>query len=1113
MRTLNNLFKHLIVSFFICGYSVFALAQTQISDAVGLAAISKDLSGSYILTANITLTGSWTPIANFKGTLDGNGHIINGLTYNNAATPSVALFASTSGATIKKLGIEKANLVGQQNVAALVGIMSGGTIEQCYVSNSYIQGTDHVASLVGQTVSGATIKNCYASASIFATSNNTGGLVGSAKESTLSRCYFSGMIRSAGGSQSAAGLVGYSETGFTPVVEYCVNLAPYIITSGGSSLRIIPNVTRPSTLTKNYSLSSSLIGTSYLLSALAVVPTNSPYYGLSGHHGANLPSDSDAKSSTFYSGTLGWDFTATNGIWKMLSDGYPVLQWQTTPVNSTVLNLNASANLNILDIASFGLDTIGQVDFSKLISSHGVALNFSCTNPKVTISAGKIATIQAGTSITTTENVSVKIAANIDFSVTNSVATLKLSANLHSIPFPNLGVYPDGLISPVYNAGPGMAIDQTSTNTEDSKLVVISATSLQSFTAYIQTLLKNGFTQISNTSIEKNVFYTLTNNNKLYYLYFTGATNQVRIIEDNSTRTLLSELDATAQGAGTTEFYLYSLDYTHGEGQTSTTDYWKIDCGTMIFVKLADNSLFIIDSGHERQSSKAALEGIVDFMYKITGQTAGTTLNIRGWFFSHAHGDHVYMTYPFLEKYHDVLNVESVLFNIPSFQTMGGGYDAGTFLMKKTFNTYYPNCKYVKLHTGQTFTLQGVQIDVLHTHEDAVDVTGKNVMGDFNDTSTILKMILGGKKIMLLGDGGSVCQSDMLTMYTSATLRSDCVQTAHHAYNNVPALYAAIAAPLALFNNSRENVSATSEKYLGVINATSNVKVLFADPDTYKITVENGIFKTVTVPSYRSYFKTVALPNLKEETITTSGTKVTLSTILKETSLAGQVIDKSVTGTPGNISESCSLILDGATSTKFCSTTVPATFAWTMKSPVTLKWYTIYSANDNATRPLRNPQKWVLCGSNDGTSWTSIDSVSNPKLPDTNFTGTAFAVSNPTAYQYYALKVFSTDGSDVLQFSEIGLYGEMGTTAIPYEVKTKDETVLIGTNANNQITVNYTGNLSRETSLSVYNMVGQKVLSKRISDAETVIAVPGSGIFIVVVGDEQRRITKKVRLL
>lgn len=1113
VKTITSLLKKCLLSLiFVFGCLTTTLGQTGISNAAGLTSISSNLSGSYILTADIVLTGSWTPIANFTGTLDGNGHIISGLSYNNSATGSIALFASTSGATIKKIGIENANLIGQQNVAGIIGVMTGGTLEQCYVSNSYIQGTDHVASLVGQALSNAVVKNCYASAYIYATSNNTGGLIGSSKASTLSKCYFSGMVRGAGVGQQAAGLVGFIENGFTPVVEYSVNLAPCIISNAGTTMRIIPNIGRNATLTSNYSLSSSLLGTSYSLTALASVSTSNTYYGITGKNGANLPNEADAKLSAFYSGTLGWDFTPITGVWKMLNDGYPILQWQTAPINTTVLNSGASTNLNILDVTNYALASGGQIDFSKLISSHGISLNVSCASPKVSISSDKIATISSGTTITATENVSVNISAvNSDFMITNPVGTLKLSPG---IPFPNFSAYPNGVISDVYNAGPGLAIDQSAVTTEDSKMVVVSSTNATTFNAYIQTLFSNGFTQIATNNIDNNIYYTLMNNNKLYYLYFTASTNQVRIIQDNSSRTLLSALDASSQGTSKTEFYLYSLDYTHGEGQTSKMDYWKIDCGALLIVKLKDNSLFIIDSGHQRQSSNAAMEGLLNFMYKITGQEAGSTLNIRGWFFSHPHGDHVYLTYPFLTKYHDVLNVESVMFNIQSYQTMSSGYDSGTFLMKQAFNTYYPNCKYVKLHTGQVFTLQGVIFNVLHTHEDVVSTAGKTTIGDSNDSSTILKMIMDGKSFMLLADASSICQSDMLSMYSSATLQSDCVQTAHHGFNNLTSLYAAIKAPLAFFCNSPENVSNNPTVYAGVINATTNVKVIYTDPYTSKVTVENGSLVTENVPSYRSYFVTVKIPDLSVGTVTTSGNKTSLSTVLTQTSLAPQVIDKSVTGTGSvSTSESCSLILDGTTSTKYCADSIPNTIAWTMKQPVTLKWYVIYTANDNATNAGRNPQKWALYGSNNGISWICIDSVSNGGLPDANYTGTAFAITNPRSYTYFAIKTFTNGGANVMQFSEIGLYGDVNTvTGINESLTDNNVAANVFTNGNKQVTIKYKGSFNNGASVSLYDMLGQKLIDKRITDSNTVIAVPTSGVYIVKLKDSNADFVQKIRI-
>jgi hypothetical protein len=1111
MKDNNNYLKKInlfLVFSFIC--SGLAFSQTEISNAKELASIANNLSGSYVLTTNITLTESWTPIAGFTGTLDGNGHIISNLNFENTDAQMVGLFSTTTGATIKKLGIENATIIGKKDVAAFIGIMTGGVLEQCYVSNSYIQGDDHIASLVGQTVSDALVQNCYSTAYILAKINNTGGLIGSAKNSKVSKCYFSGYVRGQGSGWQSGGLVGYIENGFTPAVEYSVNLSPLIICNSGGALRIITKTDRSASLINNYSLSSTLLGTSYDLSALDTINKTNAYYGANNYNGANLPNDTVAKSSTFYVESLGWDFTEATGVWKVLKDGYPVLQWQNTPVNSTILNLNAPNDLDILDFASYPLSNIGQINFSKLISSHGLKLDVTCESPKVTISEEMIAEITIDTIISTTEDIDVNITANADFNIINSLATVTLSPS-----FPGFVKYPEGLMSTMYNAGPGMAIDQNSATTEDSKMIVISNTNLNTFTTYIQSLVNKGFTQVSTTSIDNNVYYTLKNEDQLYYLYYTASKKQVRIIQDNSNRATLTELDTLEQGTGETEFYLYSLDYTHGEGQTSKTDYWKIDCGAMLIMKLKDNSLFIVDAGHERQSSNAALEGLLNFMYEITGQDTGTTLNIRAWFYSHAHGDHVYMTYPFLEKYHNVLNIESVLFNIPSFQIMSGGYDAGTFLMKQAFNTYYPNCKYVKLHTGQKFSLQGVLFDVLFTHEDGVSAAGTNTIGNFNETTTVLAITMDGKKIMLLGDTDGIGQSQMISMYSGATLKSDCVQTTHHGYNNIPLLYKAIGAPLALFCNSSKNAKDNNmSKYLDVINAASNVKTLFADPETYKLTVEDGVIKTEAVPSYRSYFKTVSLPNLTIDKATTSGNKEKLSTVLKKISLADKVIDKSVTGTESvSTDESCSLMLDGNTSTKFCTKTIPATLAWTMKEKVVLKWYVIYAANDNATRPNRNPKEWGLYGSNDGTTWVSIDAVYDPQLPDVNYQGTAFSITKPAWYQYYAMKINSTDGSDVLQFSEIGLYTD---DDLPSNIDktniTDKQSVQVNTNERNQIVVNYSGDVNCKTFATLYNINGQKLVNQQIQNQKAVFKAPVSGIYLVVVSNNKTNIVKKISL-
>ncbi|MGI6269136.1 MAG: hypothetical protein ACOYKJ_01150 [Candidatus Howiella sp.] len=601
------------------------------------------------------------------------------------------------------------------------------------------------------------------------------------------------------------------------------------------------------------------------------------------------------------------------------------------------------------------------------------------------------------------------------------------------VPFDGLPDYPDGKVSPIYNCGPGMQNDQYAVTAEDSRMVVISATGESAFHTYIRRLLAQGFTEDSKTEIGANLHYALQKEGRSYYLYYTASVGQVRIIEDNSSNALLSELDADETGTGETELYLYSIDYTHGEGQTTKTDYWQIDCGALIILKLADNSLFVIDSGHERQSSNAAKEALLAFMREITGTQKGEKVRIRAWFFSHAHGDHVYLCHSFVEQYHDEIEVESVLHNFPSYQTMSGGYDSGTFLMRESLNTWFPDCKYVKLHTGGQFSLQGVDFEVLHTHEDGVNENGTNNISNFNDTSTVLRITIGGKSFMMLGDAYDYVQTSMLRMYSADTLKSDAVQTGHHGYNNLTSLYNAIRAPFVMFSNSEENAGAASgntEKYNGAMNAAENSVAVFSDPNTVKIVVEDGGIAYSYLPSYREglYFD---LPELDESLVPDAAEpSVDLAGVTGKNSLLRYVIDKSVVGTEAaSNNEPGSRVLDGTTSTKFCTKTVPAVLAWQMKEPVTVSHYVFYTANDNSKNPGRSPEKWVLCGSNDAENWTVIDAVSAAGLPDTDYTGVAFDVDAPAAYRYYVLKIFANAGAEAMQLSEIGLYGDMDVTA------------------------------------------------------------------------------------
>jgi fibronectin type 3 domain-containing protein len=90
-----------------------------------------------------------------------------------------------------------------------------------------------------------------------------------------------------------------------------------------------------------------------------------------------------------------------------------------------------------------------------------------------------------------------------------------------------------------------------------------------------------------------------------------------------------------------------------------------------------------------------------------------------------------------------------------------------------------------------------------------------------------------------------------------------------------------------------------------------------------------------------------------------------------------------------------------------------------------IKRYTIVSA---PLIPERDPKDWQFQGSNDGTTWTTLDTQSGYTFQYRTYLRT-FDIANTTAYRYYRLNVTANNGdASFLHLSELGLWGDSGRT-------------------------------------------------------------------------------------
>ena len=185
------------------GYTIESNGSYTVTSADGLLNIAKLVNGgktdiNITLDKNIDLTGKgWTPIGtsfdnSYKGTFDGGGHTITGLTVTTN-DQFVGLFGYLNRAgTVKNVVMEGIQITSNHMFGCTGGVVgySWGTIENCSVSGS-VSGTDCVGGVVGSQKAGSII-GCCTSATVKGT-HYVGGVAGE-KWGTMTACYATGNV-------------------------------------------------------------------------------------------------------------------------------------------------------------------------------------------------------------------------------------------------------------------------------------------------------------------------------------------------------------------------------------------------------------------------------------------------------------------------------------------------------------------------------------------------------------------------------------------------------------------------------------------------------------------------------------------------------------------------------------------------------------------------------------------------------------------------------------------------------------------------------------------------------------------------------------------------------
>ncbi len=313
-------------------------------------------------TADVAM--GFSPIGNFWGSYDGQGHTISNLYINRPATDNIGFFAFLVG-TVTNIGLTNVFIVGHDNVGALIGKNNDwSSVTNCFSTGS-VKGNKWVGGLVGLNFNGS-ISTSYSNVNAEG-NNNIGGLIGEFYGGNISNSYATGSVR---GNSSIAGFIGTARCYFPTMlrtIDKCYAVG--VVTGNVGSINV------GGFIGANDAVQPAIVTNCYWDTQTSGQTTSA-----AGRSKTTL----EMKTQATYSG---WNFTTTTPIWKINSannSGYPYLTWQIIPIatnsSSSALNLSGTSNIQVAAGVTLTLDANATVNRLILAPTAKLSLGTNTLN-------------------------------------------------------------------------------------------------------------------------------------------------------------------------------------------------------------------------------------------------------------------------------------------------------------------------------------------------------------------------------------------------------------------------------------------------------------------------------------------------------------------------------------------------------------------------------------------------------------------------------------------------------------------------------------------------------------------------------------------------------------
>ncbi len=329
--------------------------------------------------------------------------------------------------------------------------------------------------------------------------------------------------------------------------------------------------------------------------------------------------------------------------------------------------------------------------------------------------------------------------------------------------------------------------DYTNDYVEDERNIKIKSFATSGdYNDYVNSLIKAGYKKYDENKIGENLFVSLTNKNTFVSVSYMAGNKKLKVISEPLGDLYPKKSDNKYTSKGMTSLFT---------GMKNENK--PIYSGMGFIFRLDDGSFIIIDGGggdRNHIDSNKLLNILNEQKPKGSEKPV-----IAAWIFTHCHDDHIGVFNAFSTDFHDKVIIEKFYYNFPPDSSIlsGAGYMFNdSYASYNVFNDcikdYYSKAKVIRPHAGEKYYIRNCVIEMLFSYEDLLPASIQNGgIRDFNETSLMFKMNIGGQSIMITGDCSAMGMNFASVNYGSY-LKSDILQMAHHGQNGTVQYYSLV---------------------------------------------------------------------------------------------------------------------------------------------------------------------------------------------------------------------------------------------------------------------------------------------------------------------------------